>query len=80
MEEKWNTHFLCKPSQVRPFPVYPDWQLQKKLPIVLVQLALLSQGNVSLEHSSKSVYQRDNNFNKCENVNTILNTFMCTCE
>ena len=42
------------PSQVRPFPVYPDWQWHKKLPIVLVQLALVSQGNVALEHSSRS--------------------------
>ena len=47
--------FLCKPSQVRPFPVYPDWQEHKKLPIVLVQLALSSQGNVPLEHSSTSL-------------------------
>ena len=42
------------PSQVMPFPVYPDWQWHKKLPIVLVQLALVSQGNVALEHSSRS--------------------------
>ena len=81
MEEKWNTHLLCKPSQVRPFPVYPDWQLHKKLPIELVQLALSSQGNVALEHSSTSVFRRDNNFNKCKKIfNTVLNTFMCTCE
>jgi len=42
------------PVQVNPFPVYPGWQVQVKLPTVLVQLASALQPPLFVEHSSTS--------------------------
>ena len=43
------------PEQVNPSPVYPDRQVQAKLPTVLLQLAWALQPPLSVEHSSTSV-------------------------
>ena len=47
-----NTVF--KPSHIVPFPEYPEWHEHVKLPLLLLQLAFMSQVSVPIAHSSIS--------------------------
>ena len=66
---KWST--ICpikhKPVHDCPFPTYPVLHVHEKLPALLVQVALVSQLWVLVEHSSMS-----KGFNECLILNDQL--------